>query len=135
MKIGLNNFGLVAAMALLGIGVAGCASSGSRSMSEKWSDDRTTAHVQKALDDAPLYKYGNVTVSTINGEVQLGGYVALQAQRDQAAQIAANVQGVSRVIDNIQVRPDSAGPAPIEGVGREPAGANNPTPPPPNQTK
>ena len=61
-----------------------------------------------------------ITVSTTSGQITLGGTVQTNAQRQQAETIAANVQGVSGILNNIKVTdtnsPLPAPPADSTGV-------------------
>jgi hyperosmotically inducible protein len=87
------------------VAVAGCRSSGSdRTATQKFNDRMTAHHVKKALDDAPVYKYGDVNVLSYYGTVELTGFVDTQQQRENAAQIASRVQGVSRVVNDIMLK-------------------------------
>ena len=91
-------------LALCGAGMTGCHTQG-RSAGTYIDDRLVSSRVKGALNDAPIYKYPNVDVSTFNGTVQLNGFVDSQAQKDQAAQIAAQVQGVKQLVNNITVQP------------------------------
>lgn len=89
--------------------------------------------VKGALNDAPVYKFPDVDVTSFNGTVQLNGFVATQEQKQQAAQIASQVQGVRQLVNNITIQPMSptgrSTGAPIYNNNNPPT-----TPPPPSQT-
>lgn len=104
---------LGAAILAAALATVGCASSGQRTFTEKVSDRMTVAHVEDALNKAPLYKYNEVTVTAMNGDVELGGTVGTPEQQKQAAQIASGVEGVRRVFNYIRVEPATLGNAPI----------------------
>lgn len=88
-------------------GLAGCHTEG-RSAGTYIDDRMVSSKVKGALNDSPIYKYPNVDVSTFNGTVQLNGFVDSQAQKNQAAQLAQQVQGVKQLINNITVQPSPA---------------------------
>ncbi len=93
---------LTASMAVAGL--TGCHTEG-RSAGTYIDDRMVSSKVKGALDDSPTYKFPNVDVSTFNGTVQLNGFVDNQVQKDQAAQIASQVQGVKQLVNNITVQP------------------------------
>ena len=102
--------------AALAIFVAGCASpsGSSRTDHQAKSDKETGEDVKKALANAPIYKYPDVEASAYGGTVQLGGFVEIPEQRENAAEVAARVKGVDRVINGITLVPKAAGGAKIE---------------------
>src|SRR6185369_7717947 len=64
--------------------------------------------VKKALDEASVYKFPDVSASAYHGNVQLTGFVETADQRQQAAQIAAGVKGVHQVVNEVIIKPTSA---------------------------
>jgi len=44
-----------------------------------------------------------ILVSTVNGDVLLGGFVPTQEQKEIAGKVALNTQGVNKVINSIEV--------------------------------
>ena len=105
-----------AGLAALAIFVAGCASpnGSSRTDHQAKSDKETGEDVKKALADAPIYKFPDVEASAYGGTVQLNGFVVIPEQRENAAEVAARVKGVDRVINGITLVPKAAGGAKIE---------------------
>jgi osmotically-inducible protein OsmY len=57
--------------------------------------------VQDALTNDPLYKYPNVTVTSMRGQVQLSGFIQSESQRTEAVKTASSVPGVLGVTDNM----------------------------------
>jgi hyperosmotically inducible periplasmic protein len=110
--IGLSTVGLAALTIIL----AGCSSpsGSSRTGHQAKSDRETASEVKKALADAPVFKYPDVDASAFVGTVQLTGFVQTQEQRESAAEIAAKVKGVDRVINGIMIVPVAAGGATIQ---------------------
>lgn len=90
--------------------ITGCAGDKySRSTGEYIDDKTITTRVDKALHDSTEYKLSSVQVVVFKGTVQLSGFVDGQAQKDGAAQIAKNVEGVRAVQNDITVGNAGAG--------------------------
>ena len=95
---------MVGATALsLGLSIAGCAMQPT-SIGTKLDDSVITSRVKTALVADPDVKGTEVKVETVNGAVQLSGFVLSRAEAERAADIAARVNGVNRVINDIVVR-------------------------------
>jgi hyperosmotically inducible periplasmic protein len=93
----------------LGGGVAtlssGCAGSATRESTGEYIDDATTTtKVKAAFVKDPLVKALDVKVDTFKGTVQLSGFVDTAEQKVRAEQIAAGVNGVSSVKNNITLK-------------------------------
>ncbi len=68
-------------------------------------DDKTlTANVKMALGGNPDYKFGDVIVTTMNGTVQLSGFVNTADQKAKAVEIAKGVSGVKDVDDKMTTK-------------------------------
>lgn len=65
------------------------------------ADKNLSARVEGQLKKDPLFKFTNVSVSCYRSEVQLGGVISTEAQRDAAIRDARAVQGVLGVQDNM----------------------------------
>jgi osmotically-inducible protein OsmY len=72
---------------------------------QRIEDSRTAERVREALAAGPDYKYGEVQVIAGTGVVQLSGFVSTSAQRNTAAAVASKVVGVTRVENNLQLKP------------------------------
>jgi hyperosmotically inducible protein len=74
-----------------------------QAMPESIDDTSLTKRVKNALagDD---YKYPEVSVITMNGTVQLSGFVNQEAQKDKAETLAKAVPGVKEVVNKITVK-------------------------------
>jgi osmotically-inducible protein OsmY len=108
MKRTLNSLGVAlllgASIAAL-TGLCGCAGSRYERSTGEYIDDKSlTSRVKGALADHPQYKYEDVHVETFRGVVQLSGFVNSTDQKRQAKDIAAKVQGVKEVENNITVK-------------------------------
>lgn len=68
------------------------------------SDSSLTAKIKAkmALDDT--VKALNLDVDTTNGVVTVRGHVRSEAERQRAVQLARETSGVTRVVDQLQVR-------------------------------
>lgn len=84
--------------------VAGCAGfTNLRGNTQYGADKHLTGKVENELEKDPLYKYPNVSVTVYRGEVQLGGTVNQENQRERAIKDAQAVPGVLKVSDNMIV--------------------------------
>jgi hypothetical protein len=122
----LKSFGAAALLALA-IGATGCHSS-DRTTGQAINDKMTAFNIDHALNKDAVLKYPDVHVTVFNGNAQLTGFVNTEEQRNRAAEIAAGVQGVSQVINEITIKPAPTGRAQIRDVTRD-----NGQLPPPNE--
>lgn len=67
-------------------------------------DTVVTARVKTALLADPTIKSFEIAVATRKGEVQLSGFVATQAQIDNAVDVARGVEGVQTVANQIAIQ-------------------------------
>ena len=104
MKNGIQNIMMAVGLAAVVAGFSGCASS-DRSSGRAYEDWRTSRRIKSALNDAPMYKFGDVSVDTFKGVAQLNGWVDSDSQRSNATQIARSVPGVNQVINNLTLKP------------------------------
>lgn len=94
---------LVAMAALAAAGLGGCVSTASESNDQAVADSTITANVKAALVQDPETRAANIMVNTIDGTVELTGFVNTGAQRRDAVDVARNVAGVQRVRNELQV--------------------------------
>jgi osmotically-inducible protein OsmY len=97
-------------LASAAVTLTGCNQSASNTPSDRTPgqvvDDKTlTANVKTALSQNPDYKFGDVTVDTMNGTVQLSGFVNTADQKSKAVEIAKGVQGIKDVEDKMTTKP------------------------------
>jgi osmotically-inducible protein OsmY len=71
---------------------------------ERIDDHATSSRVRSALGEDTQYKYGGVKVETFKGTVQLSGFVNSRDQKNRAATLAQNVEGVKEIANNITVQ-------------------------------
>lgn len=94
----------IVAMAILAAaGLGGCASTATESNDQAIADSTITANVKAALVQDPETRAANIMVNTLDGTVELTGFVNTRAQRHDAVEVARNVAGVHRVRDELQV--------------------------------
>ena len=88
--------------------------SGPRESDAQRAENRATAdRVQAALDaDQQLYAK-HITVSADSGVVSLGGYVWTQPDLEEALRIAEGVQGVSKVVNDLELERGGISNSPV----------------------
>ena len=95
-----------AALSAILLTSAGCAvMRGQESASEYSSDAAVTTRVKSAFASDQTVAATSIGVETMKGVVQLTGFAKSQAEKDRAAQIARDTQGVRSVKNDIVVRP------------------------------
>lgn len=73
-------------------------------MGEKIDDGVTTTKVKAALLADSQVKGTDISVTTMDGKVQLSGFVDSSAQADRAVQLARGIQGVTDVNNELTVK-------------------------------
>jgi|ERR1051325_10031845 osmotically-inducible protein OsmY len=90
---------------LIGVIATGCADNRyEASPGVKLDDTLISEHVKEAFLSDRQYKFEDVKVSTMEGTVQLSGFVATGDEKGRAEQIAKDVPGVKNVVNNITVK-------------------------------
>jgi hyperosmotically inducible protein len=85
--------------------ISGCSSSGGGPLGQKIDDTNITAAVDRKLATGnKASPFTRVDVDTVSGVVSLNGVVASDQDRKRAEQLAAQVGGVKRVVNNLQVQ-------------------------------
>lgn len=103
--IRLPRLAAVALAIALGGSLAACAAVQGRETTGQYVDDSTiSAKVRTQLVQAQSLKAFNIHVETMQGTVQLSGFVDTRTQKDQAGTIAQGVTGVVGVQNNILVK-------------------------------
>ena len=104
----MRNFDPVRRRLLVGalmLSAAACAPIEGRETAGEYVDDATiSTKVRTALIRDPNTKMGQVGVETMQGTVQLSGFVDTQQAAAHAAEVARGVNGVKEVKNNIVVR-------------------------------
>ena len=93
-------FSAILVMSLL---LASCQSMTGRTAGRNVDDAALTASVNAALVSDKPSNFTRIDVDTTNGVVALNGTVETAEQRSRAEQLAQRVDGVKRVVNNLQV--------------------------------
>ena len=89
----------------LALPLASCATvNGQETAGQYTGDSAVTARVKANIVKEQSLKGFEIGVETMQGTVQLSGFVSNRTQKDQAAQIASNTDGVKGVQNNIIVK-------------------------------
>jgi osmotically-inducible protein OsmY len=100
-----NPFIQYAAMLLLIVGLAACASTTKQSSVGEYVDDTViTTKVKSLLAADDFLKSFRISVETYKNVVQLSGFVNSQEAVNKAAEIAGSVQGVASVKNDLIVK-------------------------------
>lgn len=112
MNIKTNGLSLALTLGLASgalTGITGCSQQNNpppdRTAGQVIDDKTLTANVKSTLAQNPDFKFPDVTVDTMNGTVQLSGFVNTADQKTKAVQVAKGVQGVKDVDDKMTVKP------------------------------
>jgi len=92
-----------------GLALAGCETTHYTSNERAVSDSTITANVKAALVQDPETRASNISVNTLDGTVELSGFVNTPGESHEADRIASNVAGVHSVKNRLQV--NDQGPA------------------------
>jgi hyperosmotically inducible periplasmic protein len=93
-----------AAIALLAFALSGCQAMTGRTTGQNVDDARITTSVQANLTSDKASNFTRIDVDTTNGVVYLNGTVQSAEQKARAEQLAGRVDGVKKVVNNLQVR-------------------------------
>lgn len=91
------------ALLVTAAGLAGCASRPAQENYQGVSDATISNNVKTALVQDPVTRASNISVNTIDGTVELSGFVNTADQRHEAIRVARNVDGVQTVKDELRV--------------------------------
>lgn len=87
------------------VALAGCASTAKKEGTGEYIDDTViTTKVKAAIFNEPTLKATEINVETFKGVVQLGGFVASQADINKAVQITRGVKGVVSVKNDMRLK-------------------------------
>jgi BON domain len=114
---------LLVVLVSLALIAVGCSRLGSRSDAQVASDVQNKINGDSNIPDKQL------TINANNGTVTLTGTASSEAVRDAAANDAAQVDGVKKVINDIQVAPASAADQQMSQPQEQQQASNTPPPP------
>lgn len=93
-------------MALL-LGLGACQSTTGKTAGESMTDTKITAAVQTKLTSDRIANFTRVDVDTERGVVNLSGVVPSSDQRSRAEELTRQVNGVTRINNNLQIQSSS----------------------------
>jgi hyperosmotically inducible periplasmic protein len=93
----------IAAVALLAVALSGCQAMTGRTTGRNVDDAAITTSVQATLTSDKASNFTRIDVDTTNGVVYLNGTVQSAEQKARAEQLAGRVDGVKKVVNNLQV--------------------------------
>lgn len=92
-------------IAVLMVGVLGCAATETRQSTSEYVDDSwITTKVKSEIFAEPSLKVAQVNVETYQGVVQLSGFVDSNADMAKAVEVARAVKGVKSVKNDMRLR-------------------------------
>ena len=102
-------------LGVLALGLAGCRTTEytqtgteyTHPATQRYADRQLALDVADDLRKAPDSTFPNVAVSANHGRVLLRGFVSNEALKAEAGQIAAQVPGVTEVVNSLAVRPNA----------------------------
>lgn len=95
--------GHFAAVMLLAVALTGCQAMTGRTAGQNVDDARISTAVQATLTADKISNFTRIDVDTTNGVVYLNGTVQSGEQKARAEQLAARVDGVKKVVNNLQM--------------------------------
>jgi osmotically-inducible protein OsmY len=104
MKQRGKHFGIALALMLALGQVAGCGLWGGGSAAQAVDDATITAGVRNALGRDPALKVSELEVETVQGVVQLSGFVSSADSVAAAASVARTVKGVKSVRNDLRLK-------------------------------
>jgi len=97
---------LTLVLPLLLVSLMGCASTRTHESAGEYLDDSAiTLKVKTAILGDETLKSSEINVETFKGVVQLSGFVNSQSDINQAVVVARNVNGVTSVRNDMQLKP------------------------------
>jgi hyperosmotically inducible periplasmic protein len=102
----IKKLALASALAITAIYSTGCAVVRDQQPVGSYIDDATiTTQVKARFAEDPMVSAMAIQVETLKGTVQLSGFAKTAAERAAAERIAKGVSGVTRVLNEVAVRP------------------------------
>lgn len=101
----IKTLAIASSIAVSTVFMTGCAVVRDQQTVGSYIDDATiTTQVKARFAEDPTVSAMAIKVETLKGVVQLSGFAKTSAEREKAATIAANVNGVARVVNDIMVK-------------------------------
>lgn len=100
----IGRFSAILAAAALAVAM-GCAATSTRQSTGEYFDDTTiTTKVKAAIFNDATLKSNDISVKTLDGRVQLSGFVDTSANIAQAGTVAKGVGGVTSVRNDLRLK-------------------------------
>lgn len=101
----IKTLAIASVIAVSTVFMTGCAVVRDQQTVGSYIDDATiTTQVKARFAEDPTVSAMAIKVETLKGVVQLSGFAKTSTEREKAATIAANVNGVARVVNDIMVK-------------------------------
>ena len=101
----IKTLAIASAIAVSTVFMTGCAVVRDQQTVGSYIDDATiTTQVKARFAEDPTVSAMAIKVETLKGVVQLSGFAKTSTEREKAATIAANVNGVARVVNDIMIK-------------------------------
>ena len=95
---------LLIVMMLAGFSLAGCQAMTGKTAGRNVDDATVTSSVKTKLAGDKISSLTRIDVDTNNGTVALNGVVESPEQKARAQELASQVNGVGKVVNNLQVQ-------------------------------
>ena len=95
---------LLIVMMLTGFALAGCQAMTGKTAGRNVDDATVTSSVKTRLAGDKISSLTRIDVDTNNGTVALNGVVESPEQKARAQELASQVNGVGKVVNNLQVQ-------------------------------
>lgn len=89
---------------VVALGSGGCNSTGERTSGQVRSDRQVARAVKKELASDPSFTFSGVEPMVYEGTVQLTGFVNSPAERERAAELAAQASGAKQVFNYLRLK-------------------------------
>lgn len=110
---GMNRSGRTCALTLAALGCLAACATTPKTEAQKQADQSTEQRVQAALESDKALFAKHIYVRADNGVVHLSGYVWDPADVTEAIQTAELVEGVSRVVNNLELERNGLDNSPV----------------------
>ena len=100
------------AMAIL-CGAIACSTGPPKTEAQRQADKETVERVEAALNADTLLYAKHISVHADDGVVRLSGYVWDPPDLNEAQSVAARVQGVDRVVNDLELQRNGLGDSPV----------------------
>ena len=108
-----NRIASAVLVTVVACGAAACAMGPRETDAQRQIDKETADRVQAALNADELLYARHINVRAREGVVRLAGYVWTQPDLDEARRIAESVEGVKKVVDDLELERNGVDNSPV----------------------